>query len=77
MQLNRCADHKKIWENINKNKSIVNVYPSVSHALEMLSLHQKKPNVLVTGSLHLIGAVLKLIDPDLRLSTKLENEVVS
>ncbi|XP_044728349.1 folylpolyglutamate synthase, mitochondrial-like isoform X2 [Chrysoperla carnea] len=75
LQLKRCEDHKKIWENINKNKSIVNVYPSVSHALEMLKLHEKKPNVLVTGSLHLIGAVLKLIDPDLRLSTTVENEV--
>lgn len=71
-QLQRCHDHYEIWKelettNTYNSAGCVKVFPSVSCALDYLS-PDAKYDVLVTGSLHLVGAALSVIDPELKTS---------
>lgn len=61
--LSRCKTHARLWENLN-DKSKTVVFQCVSDAL--LSVKNNCPNksVLITGSLHLVGAALSIIDPN-------------
>lgn len=67
-QLNRCTRHQQLWmdieESVNKRAEVVTVFPTVLNALKSLRQNLKY-DVLVTGSLHLIGAILSLTDFDL------------
>lgn len=62
--LTRCKSQASIWKTINGN-SIVNVYECVADALESIKKIKADSSVLVTGSLHLVGATLSIIDPNL------------
>lgn len=69
-QLKRCCVHKNIWLNFNsttKNRSketSVTVHRTIYDVLQDLP-KENKYNILVTGSLHLVGAMLSLLDPNL------------
>ncbi|XP_066153241.1 folylpolyglutamate synthase, mitochondrial-like [Euwallacea fornicatus] len=66
-QLERCFKHKNTWDcadyaKCNESK----VFSSFSKALKYLESQEgKRFNVLVTGSIHLIGAALSVLDPTL------------
>ncbi|XP_076258760.1 folylpolyglutamate synthase, mitochondrial-like isoform X3 [Rhynchophorus ferrugineus] len=64
-QLDRCQSHMKIWYNFNTLAEI-RIFPSFLKALIHLEEFQHlKYDVLVTGSIHLVGAVMKVLDPSL------------
>lgn len=63
----RCQKHKDIWiellkeNNMNYNDNVF-IYPTIWDGLKFFS--SKEYNVLVTGSLHLIGSFLGLVKPN-------------
>lgn len=67
----RCYHHSKIWHELELEKNVTNqenmqrakVFLSVVDVLQECSVEEH--DILITGSLHLIGAVLSLIDPNL------------
>lgn len=79
--LQKCQIHRRAWfemtsrsrskENgdVNNNEELVVVMPCVETALQWIQqepkLNSAKIDVLVAGSLHLIGSVLTLLDPNL------------
>ncbi|RZC33193.1 hypothetical protein BDFB_008038 [Asbolus verrucosus] len=68
--LEKCQQHKQLWlklelQDDNKWKTdICEIFPTVSEAIQFLT-NQDKYDLLVTGSIHLIGSVLSILDPDL------------
>ncbi|XP_052737305.1 folylpolyglutamate synthase, mitochondrial [Bicyclus anynana] len=62
--ISRCNRHAIMWENLNGKSKIV-VSQCVADTL--LAVKDNHPNtaVLITGSLHLVGAALSIIDPNL------------
>lgn len=60
----KCQNHARIWEKINKNSN-VNISGCVSDVLENIKRVDSNGSVLITGSLHLVGAALSIIDPNL------------
>lgn len=66
-QLIRCEEHKAKWltmqRTFNKQANVM-VFPNFSKALNYLG-ENNKYNVLVTGSIHLVGVVMSIIDPTL------------
>lgn len=76
-QLDRCEWNKSIWlenadsensENQFRHNRTVLSLPTINAALrqvEHLASTVDKVDVLVTGSLHLVGGVLSVLDPDL------------
>lgn len=67
-QLERCLLHKDIWQKMKKSSDIesqLSVCPTIQHALEIINDIKNNNvahlNVLVTGSLHLIGSALVLL----------------
>ncbi|XP_045761673.1 folylpolyglutamate synthase, mitochondrial isoform X1 [Maniola jurtina] len=62
--LSRCKNHAITWKNINKKSNIV-VLQCVSDALLNVKNNSPNKSVLITGSLHLVGAALSIIDPNL------------
>ncbi|XP_019874923.2 folylpolyglutamate synthase, mitochondrial isoform X2 [Aethina tumida] len=68
-QLKRCEEHMMVWLKLNENElntSTVKVFTSVLNSIEYLEGTKQEYDLLVTGSLHLIGAVLGVLDPNLR-----------
>ena len=67
--MNRCQKHKDIWLSLNKNNTKNDddaiVFSTITDALN--HLNYGSCNVLITGSLHLIGASL------MALGSKLDN----
>jgi hypothetical protein len=69
-QLDRCILHKEIWRDITKTEDIesqLSVCPTIKHALEIIhdikdNNSPRHVNVLFTGSLHLIGSTLGLLN---------------
>lgn len=58
-----------VWLKLNENElntSTVKVFTSVLNSIEYLEGTKQEYDLLVTGSLHLIGAVLGVLDPNLR-----------
>lgn len=58
-----------VWLKLNENElntSTVKVFTSVLNSIEYLEGTRQEYDLLVTGSLHLIGAVLGVLDPNLR-----------
>ncbi|KAJ8914965.1 hypothetical protein NQ315_002489 [Exocentrus adspersus] len=67
-QLHRCNKYKTKWlqleENIETNINNVLVFPCFLEAVKFLD-NGNEYDVLVTGSIHLIGAALSILDPTL------------
>ncbi|KAG8228631.1 hypothetical protein J437_LFUL008282 [Ladona fulva] len=70
----RCEEHLKVWMKYNKHipgHVFACVFDALSHLekLPSISLHKgnrfRKVHVLVSGSLHLVGSVMSILDPDL------------
>ena len=77
-QLDRCILHKDIWNKMSKTKDVksqLSVCPTIQEALEIIqdikennfSIHV---NVLVTGSLHLVGSTLGLMNHQAEMKLK-------
>ncbi|XP_039765623.1 folylpolyglutamate synthase, mitochondrial-like isoform X2 [Pararge aegeria] len=62
--LSRCKNHASMWENLNGKSKIV-VLQCVADALTSVKNNYPNTSVLITGSLHLVGAALSIIDPNL------------
>ncbi|RVE55216.1 hypothetical protein evm_000114 [Chilo suppressalis] len=68
--LARCQRNAEVWEHLKKGGSLskISILESVSEALidiKSNSHNINRTSVLVTGSLHLVGATLLIIDPNL------------
>ena len=69
IQLDRCIKHREIWNELDEEKTAQNIqiecFPSIQHAINFIhnikDNNSKSINVLVTGSLHLVGGALKVI----------------
>lgn len=65
-QLKRCREHASIWKNIEANNpdgmktGAVKVLPTILDAVEFIS-QNAKCDILITGSLHLVGSALSVI----------------
>lgn len=73
-QAERCVTNKNIWLTFEKQnpcidaaKTVMTV-PTVVDALKYIESQSGKHNILATGSLHLVGSVLSILDPDLSIS---------
>ncbi|CAG2100683.1 unnamed protein product [Medioppia subpectinata] len=65
-----CSINAKVWSKINE-KTLISKQSCISDAIKFINdkTQKEKPlpvHVLVTGSMHLVGSVLSLIDPDLQ-----------
>lgn len=66
-QMQRCKNNKKLWMKLQEttsNKVPVKVVTSFSHAVRILP-DGHFYDILVTGSIHLIGAALYILNPTL------------
>ncbi|KAI4459953.1 folylpolyglutamate synthase-related [Holotrichia oblita] len=70
IHINKCNKHRKLWIELLRNN---NIGVDESRIITKLSVHdavkeisQKPYDCLVTGSLHLMGAALDVLDPDLQ-----------
>lgn len=73
-QTERCVSNKNIWLTLEKDASVhaaktVMTCPTVVDVLKVMESQAGKQDILVTGSLHLIGSVLSVLDPNLSIST--------
>ncbi|XP_058809801.1 folylpolyglutamate synthase, mitochondrial-like isoform X2 [Phymastichus coffea] len=71
-QKEKCCKHAEIWgENSVLADSIYETLQLIKedHKCNSKNHNTVKPQVLVTGSLHLVGALLSVVDPDLTMST--------
>ena len=70
-QMEKCQKHVEVWgENSVLGSSVYEALLQIKMENETNSTNENsKPLVLVTGSLHLVGAVLTIIDPELTMST--------
>ncbi|XP_053601921.1 folylpolyglutamate synthase, mitochondrial-like [Plodia interpunctella] len=63
-KVNRCELHEEMWRKVNNCETIVS--ECMADVLVSIKRNQvQKPVVLVTGSLHLVGAALSILDPNL------------
>lgn len=68
----RCYVHRNLWieleytNNTYPKTESIRVLPSVLKAIQ--ECNNAKCNLLITGSLHLVGAALSIIDPKLEVS---------
>ncbi|XP_050293064.1 folylpolyglutamate synthase, mitochondrial isoform X2 [Anthonomus grandis grandis] len=64
-QLERCHLNKQIWTSLD-GKSAAEVLPSFAKTVNYLQNQSfKETDVLITGSIHLIGSVMSVLDPTL------------
>jgi folylpolyglutamate synthase/dihydropteroate synthase len=69
-QLDRCIHHKEIWQKLSPqsdNESQLSVCPTITSALEIINDIKDNNfpthiNVLLTGSLHLVGSSLQALN---------------
>jgi hypothetical protein len=70
-QLKRCEENRRVWLHLlnnNKTCSITQVNQCIEDVINWLNVYSTKRasdsvlHVLVTGSLHLVGGVLSIID---------------
>ena len=62
----RCQKHCSIW---GEGSTCANTVTHVLEEIKVKSNGNERINMLVTGSLHLVGALLAIIDPNLTIST--------
>lgn len=64
----KCRQHKNLWLKLEDEKlresQICEAFLTVNEALKFL-INQDQFDLLVTGSIHLVGSVLSLIEPRL------------
>lgn len=75
-QLDKCYKNRDYWNDDNAT-----VFPNISQAFNHIKnesnindinnevIHSNRPQVLITGSLHLVGAALLILDPNLIMKT--------
>ena len=70
--MERCCRHAEIWKDLadgkTKNQTLITVCESVNDALIDIKLKTNsvsEQGVLISGSLHLVGAALSILDPSL------------
>ncbi|XP_046465559.1 folylpolyglutamate synthase, mitochondrial isoform X1 [Neodiprion pinetum] len=74
LQHERCMRNHEIWGEEN-SMVLKNVCEALSHITSTFYSHRNtnndegKPQVLITGSLHLVGAALLVLDPNLTMKT--------
>lgn len=68
-QLSLCNTYREKWLCGSSAGEEVEVFSSVKEAVDYLQ-QKGEYNVLVTGSLHLVGAILSLLNPDLKGKNK-------
>ncbi|KAJ8734482.1 hypothetical protein PYW08_013732 [Mythimna loreyi] len=63
----RCEKHAQIWQHFQEGSTNVTVASCVADALVSLKKQNivDRSSVLITGSLHLVGAALSILDPNL------------
>ncbi|XP_037963877.2 folylpolyglutamate synthase, mitochondrial isoform X1 [Plutella xylostella] len=63
----RCHKHNTTWKNLHGNDNVpqTSVMECVADALTDIKQSDTLPQVLITGSLHLVGAALAVLDCDL------------
>lgn len=63
----RCEKHAQIWQHFQEGPTNVTVASCVADALVNLKKQKivDRSSVLITGSLHLVGAALSILDPNL------------
>ncbi|KAJ8734346.1 hypothetical protein PYW07_014897 [Mythimna separata] len=63
----RCEKHAQIWQHFQEGSTDVTVAGCVADALVNLKKQNivDRSSVLITGSLHLVGAALSILDPNL------------
>jgi folylpolyglutamate synthase len=68
--MEKCEQHKQLWSKLESSDDdstkteICKVFPTAVSAIEFLT-NQDNFDLLVTGSIHLIGSVLSVLDPHL------------
>lgn len=62
--MQRCHSHALIWQQNNATTKVT-VLECVADALSCIKALQDSDSVLITGSLHLVGAALSILDPTL------------
>ncbi|KAL6441214.1 hypothetical protein ACFW04_003478 [Cataglyphis niger] len=69
-QRKKCEKHCELWgENSEVKNNVTEVLIDIKRYASLKMTRNDKMEVLVTGSLHLIGAVLTIIDPNLTMSS--------
>lgn len=66
--MSRCYKHSQIWCELSSTSAKVKALECVSDALIDIKHHNNENDnlaILITGSLHLVGAALSIIDPSL------------
>lgn len=64
--IERCHNHASIWKECTNSSANITVYHCVYDALKHIkSSYKNNPLTLITGSLHLVGAALSILDPNL------------
>lgn len=66
--MSRCSEHSQVWCELSSSSAKVNALECVSDALINIKHRYSKISnlaVLITGSLHLVGAALSILDPSL------------
>lgn len=82
-QLDKCEQNRKCWMQLQRTKSppvVTDVLPCIEDAIASIESRYERiealkgapattnVHVLVTGSLHLVGGVIALIDPELEMT---------
>ncbi|XP_011630289.1 folylpolyglutamate synthase, mitochondrial, partial [Pogonomyrmex barbatus] len=69
-QRKQCKKHCELWgKNSVMKNSIAEVLHDIKRHIPSQTINQDKVEVLVTGSLHLIGALLTILDPTLTMTS--------
>lgn len=63
--VSRCQRNAEVWEKLTSSSSKIEILECVGDALKIIKLKKSLPFVLVTGSLHLVGATLSILDRNL------------
>lgn len=66
--MSRCSKHSQIWCELSRFNVKIKALECVSDALIDIKYRNSKDDnlaILITGSLHLVGAALSLLDPSL------------
>lgn len=63
--LSRCHKNADVWRQLCKSNSNIILLECVADALKYVKQQKFYSSVLITGSLHLVGAALSILDSNL------------
>ncbi|XP_015185851.1 PREDICTED: folylpolyglutamate synthase, mitochondrial-like [Polistes dominula] len=72
-QKNKCQEYCKMWgEHSVVAENVMEIFNDIKmeHAVEKANISKDRSQILITGSLHLVGAALAILDPNLTMTTK-------